>query len=164
MPDILPPGDMPAPNATEVGPGWASFWQDEFWQALWPKLIPNYANAAARDAELAGLAPTDVAFAYLTDIKRLTFWTGVDWMHVGGRRTNGGVTINALAVGASQSIAVTFPAGLFTSTPRVQVSTGGTKLGAAYGSITTAGFTFSVANNGAGASGATVGSWSAEQL
>ena len=65
-------------DGSEAKSDWPTFDQDR-WSFLWPRMVLPYANAAARDAELAGLGPTDSAFAYLKDVKALTAWTGSVW-------------------------------------------------------------------------------------
>lgn len=79
MPDIIPPGNTPAPNAGDDPRTFPDFWQSDLWPALWPRQVLSYPNAAARDADLAGLGPTSTAYAYLQDTKQVTYWTGAAW-------------------------------------------------------------------------------------
>jgi hypothetical protein len=80
--DFLPPGNTPAWADSDAANQIAQIWQGEMWPELWPKMVFTYANAAARDADLAGLGPADVAFAWLVDVAELTVWKGSAWGYV----------------------------------------------------------------------------------
>ncbi len=85
MTDILPPGDAPAWADGDAASTIAQTWQQDMWPALWPRMVHAYADVAARDADLAGLAPTDVAFAWIAATKQLTTWAGSAWVPIGGK-------------------------------------------------------------------------------
>lgn len=139
MSDLLPPGNMPAPNAdgddTRDFPG---FFASDMWPSLWPRLIHRYATTAARDADLAGLGAADRAFAWVDASGSLTAWTGAawsdtpttvdtgwvaatlsaNWTNVGGytaryRRVNGRVEVGGMLIrgAGAGSTFFTLPAG-----------------------------------------------------
>jgi hypothetical protein len=85
MTDLVPPGNMPLPSVAEAGANESAYWQGDFWDSLWPRLIHSYATSAERDAELAGLSPTSLAVAYLRDTKLFTYWNGTAWVSLSGR-------------------------------------------------------------------------------
>ncbi len=55
----------------------------------------TFADVAARDAELAGLGPSDVRFAWLTGARMLTAWNGSVWVPIAGRRPRATGTLAA---------------------------------------------------------------------
>lgn len=85
MSDLLPPGNQPAPNAGDDPRQFPDFFASDMWPAMWPREIFTYANAAARDAELGGLGPSDSAFVWLLDSHELFAWTGSGWVTLTGK-------------------------------------------------------------------------------
>lgn len=85
MTDILPPGDAPAWADSDAASTIAQTWQQDMWPSLWPRMVHEYATAGARDADLAGLAPTDVAFAWIAATKQVTAWDGTGWVPIAGK-------------------------------------------------------------------------------
>lgn len=118
---LIPPGNFPDlpedPTLTKA------YFGEEFWPALWPRLVHSYASAAARDADLPGLAPTATAFAWLRDVRWLTVWTGTAWRPA---HPVGGVV--ALTFNSSGLATITHNLGfipaLFTVAPRMSAASG----------------------------------------
>lgn len=102
MPDLIPPGDTPILTEADAANQIAAVMRETY-AALWPRTVIAYDSAAARDADLAGLSPTDSAFAWLRDKKQVTAWTGTAWVPIAGkmpRATATGGTSVSLGSGA----------------------------------------------------------------
>lgn len=149
----LPPGNAPAPEVGDdprVFP--SEFWEQEWWPWLWPKVVLPYADAAARNADLAGLGPSERAVAFLEDSKTLWRWDGTAWALAAPWTQQGVASLPGNATD-SRNVAVTFPVA-FTAAPYVlvQAVTGASDISTDWrvwpSSITTAGFTlFGFRNN-----------------
>lgn len=80
MSDLLPPGNLPAPNADgDNTSDFPDFFASSMWPSMWPRMIHYYATTGARDADLAGLGPGAAAFAYVASLGRVTTWKGSSW-------------------------------------------------------------------------------------
>lgn len=151
----LPPGDFPDipddPRAVGGGGGYGAWWSEEFWPALWPRLVLSYPNVGARDAELAGLGSTDRAFAFVEDTKTLWRWTGTAWGLAAPWSQKGTAALAGDGTNPRSQV-VTFPQP-FTATPTVtlQITTSASSTAtvtqAVAGSVTTTGFTIFVLRN-----------------
>ena len=96
MSDLLPPGNMPAPNADgDDVKDFPDFFASNMWPSLWPRIIHRYATTAARDADLAGLGSADRAFAYVDAIDAMTKWNGTAWRRTSPLTLVFGVTLDA---------------------------------------------------------------------
>jgi len=111
--DLLPPGNQPAPSAGDDPRSFPDFFASDMWPALWPRLVFSYANSGARDADLAGLGPTDRAFAFLEDSKTLWRWTGTAWALAAPWVQTGSTGFSpgnsAVAAGGTVDVTITFP-------------------------------------------------------
>ena len=99
MTDFLPPGNTPAWADADPANQIAQIWAQDMWPVLWPRMLPAYDNAAARDADLTGLGPSDVAFAFLKDKKVATYWTGSAWKLLAPATGQTTVAFNASGIG-----------------------------------------------------------------
>lgn len=98
--DILPPGNTPAWADSTPANEIAQLWANEMWPALWQRMRHPYADTAARDADLAGLGPTDTAYAYTLDTDTHWSWNGTTWV----------------AAAATSSVGLSPTAGQYTAT------------------------------------------------
>lgn len=111
MPDYLAPGDMPAPHIDDKIKDFPAFFAAQMWSHLWPQLLGSYANAADRDAELAGLGPSDRVFAFVEDSRTLWRWTGATWALAAPWEQSGTIGLGSVAAGGSLSgdLSIAFP-------------------------------------------------------
>lgn len=163
MSQILQPGSVPAWSGDDPASDIDNVFAEQTWPVLSMMLVYSYANAAARDAELAGLSPTQMVLAYLKDEKRFTYWNGTDWAYLSATSTSkagkriqwGTATVTTDATGFAT---VTHGAGF---TPTVVLCNLGRTSGALYdvtrtSNYTSTQFTIRVLDN----AGATVNSTS----
>ena len=87
MTQSLQPGNVPAWSGDDPSNTIADIFANETWPELWGKFTYTYANTGARDAELAGLGPSDAAFAFTRDTSTLWGWTGTTWAAIGSGAT-----------------------------------------------------------------------------
>jgi hypothetical protein len=120
--DILPPGNTPAWADSDPAADIAQIWQGDMWPALWPRLLPSYANAAARDADLVGLGALDVAFAWLKDKAAITYWTGSAWANVTRATQRGTDSITPSAANTPTKKTINLTAGMFTTPPHIDLT------------------------------------------
>lgn len=163
MTQILQPGSVPAWSGDDPASEIDNVFAEQTWPALWPMLVFAYANAADRDAELAGLSSTSVAVAYLKDEKRFTYWNGTAFVYLSptstskaGKRLHWGTA--TVTTDASGVAVITHGAGF---TPAVVLCNLGRTTGSLYdvtrtSTYTSTQFTIRVLDN----AGATVNSTS----
>lgn len=165
MTQLLQPGNVVALDGSEPPSQIDNVFAEQTWEGIWPRLCYHYATTGARDAELAGLGPSDSALAYVRDINVLFVWSGTAWKPI-NRRLTGTVSIpNVAANGGLQQVAVAFPAGMFTSAPRLALAVANTRYQPGFSGLSATGFTFDVSNYTSGTPGTAVtGHWTAEQV
>ena len=171
--DLLPPGNMPAPNMD--GDNTRDFpdqWASSMWPSLYPRVIHRYPTTAARDADLAGLGPTARSFAYIDALASVTHWTGTAWRYgTGGPLIQAGITTYLFGGGNTLSLNIVFPNPkfAFTSAPAMTYGLYAATVNKAVvrrsGTVTTSGVQLTMyTTDGSAISGSVYADWTATQV
>lgn len=161
MTQDLQPGSVPAWAGDTPSSEIDDVWADEMWPAIWPKLVYTFDSVAARDAEISGLGPLDVAYAFVKDSKTFWRWNGSAWALAAPWVQRGSVAVGAVAAGGGTTIPVTFANDFGTAAYTAVFELNSTRLSAIPTAKSGTGFTLGVNNFTSGGSSAGTIVWAA---